>query len=224
MDFASPLFGLTLSILAFVIGVKIKNKIKSELFSPLLFSQVSIILLLLVFDISIDDYNEGGDIINLFLTPCASVLALTVYRKWAIIKKNFITITIATTVGVVVHMVTIITLGRLFKLDQVITNSMLGKSITTPLALSLTESLNGITALVVLGTLVAGFIGLCLSTSLIKLFRINLPIAQGVAIGSSSHVLGTTKAVEIGEEQAAISSVSLIFTGVITVLLAMIVF
>ena len=219
--FSSPFFGITISIFAFAIGTLINKKTKIALFNPLLISYVIIVSFMLIFDIPLEWYNKGGDFINLFLTPATAVLALTIYRQRELIKKNFITITVATFVGSLTSIICVIALCKLFTLSDTLTFSLIPKSITTPMAIAVSSSLNGIQSITVLAVIVTGVTGNILSPILIKLFKITDPITQGVAIGACSHAIGTSKAVELGEIQGAVSSVSLTFTGMITVILSL---
>jgi len=109
----------------------------------------------------------------------------------------------------------------LFKLDEKILVSMLSKSVTTPIAMEITNQLGGIAPITVAAVIVTGILGAVLSPTLIKVFHINNSIAAGVAIGASSHAVGTSKAIEIGEIEGAMSGVSLVVSGIITVILAL---
>ena len=192
----SPFFGITVSIAAYSIGVMINRKTRLALFNPLLVSYLIIIPLLLLFDIPLEWYDRGGDIINMFLSPATAVLAITL----------------------------VLFLCRLFALPGTVTASLIPKSITTPLAIAVCDSLGGIQALTVLAVIVTGITGSIIAPPLIKLFRIRSEIAQGLAIGAASHAVGTSKAVEMGDVQGALSSVSLVMSGVITVLISIIFF
>lgn len=219
--FSSPFFGITISIFAFYIGTFINKKTKIALLNPLLISYVIIISFMVIFDIPLEWYNKGGDFINLFLTPATAVLALTIYRQRELIKKNFIIISIATLVGSLTSIICVIVLCKLFALSDTLTYSLIPKSITTPMAIAVSSSLNGIQSITVLAVIITGVSGNILSPILIKLFKINNPITHGVAMGTCSHAIGTSKAVELGEIQGAVSSVALTFTGIITVILSL---
>lgn len=219
--FSNPFFGIVISVLAYRIGMVINEKTKTAIANPLLISYVIIISFLLVFDIPLEWYCEGGDIINMFLSPATAILALTIYRQRELIKKNFLPIFAGTLAGSVTSLISVYVLCRLFTFDMVITASILPKSITTPMAIAVSSSLGGIQALTVLCVILTGVTGNILAPILVKLFRIDDPVVQGVAIGTSSHAVGTSRAVTMGEIQGAVSSVALTFSGVITVVLSL---
>ena len=219
--FSSPFFGISISIFAFAIGTVINKKTKIALLNPLLISYVIIIAFMVIFDIPLEWYNNGGDFINLFLTPATAVLALTIYRQRDLIKKNFITITIATFVGSLTSIISVVALCKLFALSDTLTYSLIPKSITTPMAIAVSSSLGGIQSITVLTVIITGISGNILAPLLMKLFKVDDPLVQGVALGTSSHAIGTSKAVELGEIQGAVSSVALTFTGIITVVLSL---
>lgn len=222
--FSSPLFGISISIIAYYIGVVLNKKTKIALVNPLLISYVIIISFLKVFNIPLEWYLNGGDFINLFLTPATAVLALTIYRQRKLIKENFLTIALATFVGAITSIVSVLALCKLFSLSDPITYSLIPKSITTPMAIAVSSSIGGIESITVLAVIITGVTGNILAPVLIKLLKVKDPITQGVAIGTCSHAVGTSKAVELGDVQGAVSSVALTFTGIITVVLSLIIF
>ncbi len=221
---SSPFFGITVSIAAYSIGVMINRKTRLALFNPLLVSYLIIIPLLLLFDIPLEWYDRGGDIINMFLSPATAVLAITIYRQRFLIKEHLAAVIAGTAAGSICSILLVLFLCRLFALPGTVTASLIPKSITTPLAIAVCDSLGGIQALTVLAVIVTGITGSIIAPPLIKLFRIRSEIAQGLAIGAASHAVGTSKAVEMGDVQGALSSVSLVMSGVITVLISIIFF
>ncbi len=219
----NPFFGISISIIAYAIGIFLNKKTKLAIVNPLLVSYILIISTLIIFDIPLSAYNEGGNIINMFLSPATAVLSLTIYRQWEIVKKNLAAILTGTFMGSLTSITVILLLSRLLGLDNTAAFSLLPKSITTPMAIAVSETLGGIPALTVLAVIVTGIMGNILSPILIKLFRVKDPVAQGVAIGTTSHAVGTSKAIEIGEVQGALSGVALTFSGLITVIISLII-
>lgn len=222
--FSSPLFGITISILSFMIGTYISKKTKMAVFNPLLISIILIIAFLSIFRIPLSSYNEGGRIINMFLTPATSVLAITIYRQKKLIRENLVPILAGTIAGSISSVLMIYFIGNILSLDSRITISIIPKSITTPLALALSKSLDGISAITVFAVIITGISGNILAPILIKVFRFKNEVAQGIAIGTSSHAIGTSKAIELGEVQGAISSVALTLSGIITVIFVLLFF
>lgn len=221
---SSPFFGITVSIAAYSIGVWISRKTKLALFNPLLISYLIIIPALLIFNIPLEWYDNGGDVIDMFLSPATAVLAITIYRQRNLIKEHLAAIIAGTVAGSVCSLLTVLALCRLFSLSSTVTASLLPKSITTPLAIAVSGCLGGIQALTVLAVILTGITGSIAGPLLIRLFRIKNEVTQGLAMGAASHAVGTGRAVEMGEVQGALSSVALVMSGIITVILSLIFF
>jgi len=216
----SPLFGIMLSLLAFEFGCILYNKTKIALFNPLFVSQILIIIFLLKFHISLEFYNKGGQLISFFLGPATVVLAVPLYRKLKLLKANAFAIFTGITVGSIFGMTSIILLGQAFGLNELLKLSMVPKSVTTPIGISISSQLGGIPAVTVAAIIITGILGAIIGPYICKIFRIKDSVAIGVAMGTASHALGTTKALELGETEGAMSSLSVGIAGLITVLLA----
>lgn len=222
--FSSPFFGITISIVAYSIGVWLNKKTKMALINPLLISYLIIIPLLILLNIPLEWYKRGGDIINMFLSPATAVLAITVYRQRKLLKDHILSVIVGSIAGSLTSLLVVYALCRLLLMPDEITVSMLPKSITTPMAIAVSESLGGIEAVTVLAVIITGISGNILGPILIKVFRIKNEIAQGMAMGAASHAVGTSKAIELGEVQGALSSIALVMSGIITVILSLIFF
>lgn len=216
----TPLFGITLSIIAFRIGVWANKKIKHPLANPLLIAMALIVLILVVFDIPLDIYEKGSAVISLFLAPVTVVLAITIYRQRALLKSSLLPVLLGTLAGSVASLLSIRWTCNLLGLERTVLASLMSKSVTTPIAIAITEQFGGIPALTVASTVISGTLGNLLAPMLAKMFFISDPVAHGVGIGSCSHALGTSKALEIGEVEGAMSSIAISLSGVFTVLLA----
>ncbi|MEF9946346.1 MAG: LrgB family protein [Lachnospiraceae bacterium] len=217
----SPFFGIALSIFAFWIGDKIQKKTKLVFCNPLLIAIVIIIGILLIFRIPFASYNVGGTIINMFLAPATACLAVSIYTQFEILKKNFLPILIGCSVGSLTSMVSVYGLCHLFGLSEKITISLLPKSVTTPIAISISGSHGGVVPITVVAVIFTGILGSILAPYLIKIFRINDPMTAGLSIGACSHAVGTSKAIELGEIQGAMSGLAIGICGIITVLFSM---
>ena len=212
------LFGLGLSLGAFELGKLIQKKCKNPAANPLLIAIVLVIAVLQIFHIPYEDYEEGGKLISIFLGPATICLAVTVYRQVRILKANVLPILVGTAVGSAASILTVIGLCYLFRLDQVFHVSLIPKSVTTPIAMEISRAQNGIVPVTVAAVVLTGILGAIISPLLIRVCRIKNPVTAGVAIGTSSHVIGTSKAVELGEVEGAMSSISLVTSGLITVI------
>lgn len=213
-------FGIVISLLAFEGGLYISRKTKFPLFNPLLIAMLSIILFLTIFNIDFEKYNEGAKFINMFLGPATVILAVPLYKQINLLKENFIPIFIGILIGSFVGIVSVILLCFIFGLENVLTISLLSKSVTTPIGIEITNQLGGLVPVTVLSIVISGIVGAVIGPYICKIFRIKNEIAVGIAIGTASHALGTTKALELGETQGAMSSLSIGIAGLITVFLA----
>ena len=215
-------FGIVLSLAAFRGAVWLNGKIKTPLLNPLLVAVTFIIIVLVVFKIPLQDYQEGGQVISAFLGPATAVLAYSIYRQSAVLRKHFVPILAGCLAGSVTSMVSAYALCRLFGLDEAVAMSTLPKSVTTPIAMSVSETLGGITSVTVAVVIATGIMGSMLAPTLIRLFKVKSPIAAGVAIGTCSHAVGTSKAMQIGEMEGAMSGIAIGVSGLLTMVIALV--
>ncbi len=181
--------------------------------NPLVLSMLMIIAFLVNFQISFNDYNKGGQFISFFLGPATVILAVPLYKKIHLLKANVLPILAGITIGSVTGIVSIIGMCRIFGLGELVSVSMIPKSITTPIGIELSNQLGGLPSITVAGIVFTGISGVLLGPMICRLFRIDDRIAVGIAIGTSSHALGTTKAVELGETEGAMSGLAIGITG-----------
>ena len=217
--FDTEIFGVILTILFFNIGIYIQKKTNKPIFNPLLIAILGIILFLSITKIPYESYKLGGDRINFFLGPVTIVLAVPLYKQFDLLKKYLLEILIGISCGVVVSFISIKLIGHFTNADVDIINSLIPKSITTPMGISLTKTLNGVEAITVVSIILTGILGAIISPIVFKIGKINNPVAKGIALGTSAHALGTTKALEMGEVEGAMSGLSIGISGIITVIL-----
>lgn len=218
---ASPYFGIFLSIAAYALGCGLNRKFRTPLCNPLLIAIVLVVGVLLVFRIPYEDYNAGGEIISLFLAPATACLAVGIYSKLAVLKKYWLPILVGAVAGSASSMLSVYALCRLLGLDEQLTVSLIPKSVTTPIAVGIVESAGGLTPITVVAVIVTGILGAILAPTMIRLFRISDSVAAGLAIGACSHAVGTSKAVELGEVEGAMSGLAIGVCGVVTVVLSL---
>lgn len=216
-----PIFGIALCIFTFWFGVALQKRTSVPIANPLLISTVLCIAFLLQFNIPYERFKKGADVINMFLAPVTAVLALAMYHQRAALLKNMLPALIGTAVGSLACVLSVFALTKLFGLEKVMTDSLFSKSVTTPIALAITEQRSGIISLTVAGIMITGLIGAIFSPLLIKIFHVKNRIAAGLAIGTSSHALGTTRALQIGELEGAMSSIAIGLAGLATVIIAL---
>ena len=215
----SLFFGMIVSLLAYKIGFEIQKKWKKVYLNPLLIAIVLVIVFLLVTGISYETYRYGAKYLSYFLTPVTVCLAVPLYKQMETLKKNLAAILISIAIGCVVHAGILIAVTVLCKMDQQLLLSVMSKSVTTAIALGVTGEIGGIPGITVIGVMIAGLSGAVVGPSLLKIFHITEPVAQGLALGSASHAVGTSKAIEFGEIQAAMSSLAIVVTGILTMII-----
>lgn len=216
----SAYFGISISIFIYFISLKIKNKTRLEFLNPLLLTIIFVIIILLVFKIDYEAYNSSAKYLSYLLTPATVCLAIPLYRQLELLKKNIKAVIIGITSGVIASLGSILIMSFLFGLTHEQYVTLLPKSITTAIGIGISQELGGIPTITVAAIVLTGNLGNAIATSICKLFKIKEPIAVGLAIGTASHAIGTSKALEIGEIEGAMSSLSIAVAGLLTVIFA----
>ncbi len=216
----SAFAGVSLSLIAYWIGTLLKKKWNLPIFNPLLISIAVTIVVLLVGNISYETYNEGAQYLSWFLTPATVSLAIPLYEEFELLKKNAMAVTAGIITGVITSLTTVFVLAVFMKLSHEEYVTLLPKSITTAIGMGVSEELGGYVTITVAVIVITGVLGNMLAEIVCKIFKLKEPIAQGVAIGAAAHAVGTAKAMEMGEIQGAMSSLSLAVAGVVTVIFA----
>lgn len=213
-------FGVVVSLLAYEAGVLLRKKWNFALFNPLLIAIILVILVLNIFHIDYDTYNEGAKYLSYLLTPATVCLAIPLYEQVELLKKNWKAIFAGILSGVLTSCICILVLSRLFRLNHEMYVTLLPKSITTAIGMGVSEELEGIVTITVAVIIITGVLGNVLADFVCKLFHITEPIAKGIGIGSAAHAIGTAKALEMGEVEGAMSSLSIAIAGILTVIMA----
>ncbi len=215
-------FGLGISLITFAIAKAIAKRFNNApLLNPLMISCAFILLFYWVFKIPIKSFSLGGDIIYMFLPPATAALAVSMYRKRALIKSHLIPILAGSIVGVAVSVGGVILLCRLFNIDQVISASLVPKSVTTAIATEVALQLGGSDSIAAAAVFVTGLFGAIMCPYFSKWFKINDSVATGLGIGASCHALGTAQAVKIGETEGAMGGIAIGMCGLFTVIVAL---
>ncbi|WP_238886693.1 LrgB family protein [Clostridium sp. YIM B02551] len=216
----SPIFGILLSLFAFEVGMILYNRTKFPLFNPLLIAIVLIIGFLGVFKINYEEFNIGGQFINMFLGPATVVLAVPLYKQLQLLKKHALPIILGISVGSSVGILSIIGLSYILGLNGLLTKSLLAKSVSTPIGMEITKSLNGVIPITVIAIIITGILGAIIGPWVLRTSKVHNKIAVGISLGTSAHAVGTSKALELGETEGAMSSLSIGIAGLMTVALA----
>lgn len=214
----SVFFGAAISLTGYEIGLFIKKKVKSPAANPLLIAIVFVMLVLLGFDIEYQAYYEGAKYISYLLTPATVCLAVPLYQQITLLKKEKTAIAAGLLSGVLSGLLSVFILAKLFGLDYEMYVTLLPKSITTAIGMGLSEKMGGVVTITVMAIILTGILGNMIGETVFKLLRIKEPVAKGLALGCSAHAMGTTRAMEIGEIEGAMSSLSIVVTGLITVI------
>ncbi|AGM98203.1 antiholin-like protein LrgB [Streptococcus iniae] len=212
----TTIFGVLLSVGTFYIGQMLFKKSKGFfLFAPLFVAMVLGIAALLITGISFEDYNKGGQIISFFLEPATICFAIPLYRKRDVLKKNWLQIVGGISLGSVVAVYGIYVMSNLLQLGKVVTASMLPQAATTAIAMPTSLALGGSAELTSLACILNGVIIYALAKPLINFFKINDPIARGLALGTAGHALGVSAAKDFGQVEESMASIALVIVGVI---------
>lgn len=202
------------TIIIYLLGKRVYERFPSPFLLPIVFSLIAIIILLLVFQISYDTYMIGGKWLHELLGPAVVALAYPLYQQRELLKKHAAPIFIGSAVGAIVGVVTGAMFTKLAKFDLDVIYTVTPKSVTTPVAMSIVESLGGITSLAAVFVMIAGIGGTMLSSFLFKLGWIKHPIGRSIGLGCASHVIGITRAMEQGQEEGAVSTITMIVSAV----------
>lgn len=218
--FVSVVVSITITSFATsIIGYEIQVKLGLKFLSPMVTSSVLIILVLLFFKIPYSNYKIGADIITFFVAPATVVLAVPLYKNLEIIKKYFLPILLGCIVGISIGVIIGIFLCNIFGINKEIILSMLSKSVTSAIGYEISKKIGAITEIAMVFIVICGIIGYSVGELIFKIFKIDDKVAKGVALGSCSHVLGTAKAMEIGEIEGSIATVSISISGILAVIL-----
>lgn len=220
MTFAqeSMYFGFVLTLLAYLAGVYLKKKTGWAIMNPLLVASVLLIALLSAAKIEYQAYNASAKYISYLLTPATVCLAIPLYKQMELLKQNLAAVVIAILSGVIESAASITVLSMAFHLSHEQYVSLLPKSITTAIAMGVTEEAGGIVTITVVCVILTGILGNMIAESVFRMTKISHPIARGLAIGTSAHAIGTAKALEMGEVEGAMSSLSIAVSGLLTVI------
>ena len=216
--FANQYFCVTLTVVAYAFGAAIQNRWKLAILNPIVISAGLIIGLLSLLDVPNSTYQAGCQVLNYLLTPATICLAISFYEQFRAMRHHLIAIFLGVILGSVCCVGSIYIAGKLLMFDRVMILSLLPKSITNAIGVALSTEIGGIAAITTAGIAVTGTFGNIAGPAICRLFKIQHPIAMGVAFGTASHVIGTAKAGELHELAGAVGSFSLTTAGLLTAL------
>ncbi len=206
-----------LSISAYGIGIWLNRKTGSSIANPLLVSLVIVVIFILLTGMDYESYKRGCSIFSYLLTPATVALAVPLYEQRQPLRRNYKAVMTGIAAGTATSLISILTMATALGLSHTAYVSLLPKSITMPIGISMTEELDGFVPVTVVCIVITGILGNVIAEKLFRIIRIDEPIAKGIATGTAAHVIGTAKAMEMGEVEGAMSSLSIIVAGLMTV-------
>ena len=215
---SSLYFGMLVSVGAYMLGVWLKKKTGGAILNPLLVAIIVVIAFLSVFHIEYKEYNRGAVYLGYFLTPATVCLAIPLYKQLELLRQHLIAVASAIVAGVAGSVGSIYVMCRFFQLEHTHYVTLLPKSITTAIGMGVSEEAGGIVTLTVISIIITGVLGNMVGETVLKLAKIDHPVAKGLAFGTSAHAVGTAKALELGEVEGAMSSLSIAVAGLLTVI------
>lgn len=208
------------TVCSYLVARKLYGRIYIPLFLPIIVATVLIIAFLVLFQLSYEQYMVGGKWIHALLGPAVVALAYPLYEQRLLLKKLAVPILVGSFIGAVIGVVTGILLAKWARLDEELIFSVLPKSVTTPVAMDISESFGGIGPLAAVLVIIAGVTGVVCSTVIFRIFRLRSAVGKGVAFGAASHAIGTARALEEGELEGSISTIAMIVSAVFVSLIS----
>lgn len=218
--FSNPIFLIALTFGIYVGAQALRRRLGYSLLNPILIAVTVLIVLLNITGVDYAAYQEGGRYIEFWLKPAVVALAVPLYRQLPTIRKRMMPLLIAELAGCLAGIVSVVVIARVFGATREVIMSMVPKAVTTPIAIEISNTIGGIPALTAGVVVATGIFGSIAGFKIVKLSRIKSPIGQGLSIGTATHAVGTSAAMERSERIGAFSSLGLILNGLLTALLA----
>ena len=216
---SNPMFGILITLIAYETGLYLQRRTGLAILNPLLISTVLIIIFLVMTGIDYDTYNSGGQILTFFITPATVALAVPLYRNFKLLVENIWPILLGILGGIIVNFISLYFLVKYTDLDEQLFYSLVPKSVTTPIGIELSSQIGGMPQITIAAIIISGLTGVIAGPIIFKVFRINDKVARGIAYGTTSHALGTTKAIEEGEVEGSMSGLSIGIAGLLTAII-----
>lgn len=213
----NPYFGIIISFITYEIGVQLNKRLKSALINPLLISIILTIAFLKLSGTDYKTYMEGGKFVLFLIAPATVALMVPLYRNFHLLKANFLAIFIGSFIGSLSIIISVLTLSKIFKLSPELIISLLPKSITTAIGIPLSQEYGGLAAITAICIIITGILGSVIGPFVLKAAKIDDEVAFGVAMGTAAHAIGTSRAMEIGEVEGAMSGLCIGIAGIMTV-------
>lgn len=210
---------LALTFGAFALFKELQRRTGWVLLNPILLTIASLILFLKLTGISYEAYQEGGQLIEFWLKPAVVALGVPLYLQLEMIKKQLLPILLSQLVGCLVGIVSVVLVAKLLGATPDVICSLAPKSVTTPIAMEVSNTIGGIPSLTAAVVVLVGLFGAVFAFKILTLGRVKSPIAQGLSMGTASHAIGTSAAMEVSRKYGAYASLGLTLNGILTALL-----
>ncbi len=214
----SMYLGFVLTLAAYLCGMAVKKKFGWAVLNPLLVGSLLVIGVLLLTGVEYQVYNQSAQYISYLLTPATVCLAIPLYKQLHLLRKHFAAIIAAIAAGVAASAASIFAMCLLFRLDHITYVSILPKSITTAIGMGVSEEAGGMVTITVVGIIITGIFGNIIGETVFRVLKIRHPMSKGLALGTAAHAIGTAKALELGEVEGAMASLSIAVAGLMTVI------
>lgn len=212
-------WGVVLTLGAFALGTWINKKTGQAIFNPLLLGSIFVIIFLSLMQIPVASYKQSTSFLSYLLLPATVSLAVPLYEQWQILKKNALAVLCGITAGSLTSLISVIAMSWLLKLDPALASSLMPKSVTTAIGVEVAVELGGISSLAGTAIVLTGIVGNLSAAALCRICKLRDPVARGVAIGTGSHAIGTSRALQMGRVEGAVSGVSIAVAGVLTAII-----
>ena len=216
---AHPLFGVSLTLLAYQIALSLYEKTKWVIFQPVLVSCVIIISILVTFNIDYAAYKEGTFLLSVLLGPATVALAIPLYLNLKRIRQVFWPTIFTLLIGGSLATVLGVGLAWLFGAEPFILSTMAPKSVTSPIAMLVADEIGGSASLAAVFVMITGIVGAMVGVELLRLFNVTHPAAVGLTMGITAHAVGTARSLQEGEEQGAFAALAMSIMGLLTAVL-----
>ena len=216
----SAYFGLVISLIGYEFGLLMRRIFKKSFINPLLIAIVFVMIAITLLGVDYTAYNNSAKYISYLLTPATVCLAVPLYEQFELLKKNYKAVLAGILSGVIASLLSVFMLCLLFGLSHEQYVTLLPKSITTAIGMGVSEELGGMVTVTVASIIVTGILGNVLAELVFRLFRIRHPVARGLSLGTASHAIGTSRAMELGQAEGAMGSLAIAVAGLMTVVLA----
>ncbi|NGM82203.1 CidB/LrgB family autolysis modulator [Paenibacillus sp. 7124] len=216
----SGILFLALTLAVYLISKKI-YAVKTKVYlSPLIITPLLIISFLLMMGVSFDSYNAGGKWLTDLLQPATVAFAIPLHKNFKVLKKHAAEIAAGVLSGTMMAVISSVLLAHWLHLSSNLATSLVPRSVTTPIAMNISQSIGGIPSITAVFVILTGVLGTLIGPTVLRLFRIDNEVARGVSLGTAAHGMGTSKAFELSSLTGTISSIAMILTALFTLTVA----